>query len=95
MMRNFEVWGENHELQAFSELYGVTFEIYDRIILTRARHIISSLVNSAIIRLFFTGNYYDTRLPKKSALTICVGFWKIQKKLRAVSLKRKWKPYYQ
>ena len=31
MMRNFEVWGGNHELQAFSELYGVTIEIYDRI----------------------------------------------------------------
>ena len=41
MMRNFEVWGGNHELQAFSELYGVTIEIYDRITSTRARHIIS------------------------------------------------------
>ena len=64
MMRNFEVWGGNHELQAFSELYGVTIEIYDRITSTRARHIISCLVNSATIRLFFTGNHYDSLLPK-------------------------------
>ena len=54
MMRNFEVWGGNHELQAFSELYGVTIEIYDRITSTRAWHIISCLVNLATIRLFFT-----------------------------------------
>ena len=80
-MRKFEVWGGNLELQAFSELYGVTFEIYDRIISTRARHIISCLVNSATIRLFLTKNHYGSLLPKKSALTICEGFWKIKKKL--------------
>ena len=55
MMKIFEVWGGNHELQAFLELYGATIEIYDRIASTSARHIISCLVNSATIRLFFTG----------------------------------------
>ena len=63
-MRNFEFWEENHELQTFSELYDVTIDIYDRITSTRARHIISCLVNSKTIRLFFTGNHYDSLLPK-------------------------------
>ena len=89
-MRNFEVWRGNHELQAFSELYGVTIEIYDRITSTRARHIISCLVNSATIRLFFTGNHYDSLLPKIS-MNNQWGFLKNSKKLRAVSLKRKMK----
>ena len=60
----FRGLGRNHELQAFSELYGVTIEIYDRITSTRARHIISCLMNSATIRLFFIGNHYDSLLPK-------------------------------
>ena len=90
MMRNFEVWGRNHELQAFSELYGVTIEIYDRITSTRARHIISCLVNSATIRLFFTGNHYDSLL-QKNLHEQSMGFLKNSKKLRAVSLKRKMK----
>ena len=75
MIRNFEVWGGNHELQAFLELYGVTIEIYDRITSTRARHIISCLSNSTTIRLFFTGNYYDSLL-RKICLNNLLGFWK-------------------
>ena len=64
MMRNFKVWRGNHELLAFLDLYGVTIEVYDRIASTRARYIISYLVNSATIRLFFTGNHKDSLLPK-------------------------------
>ena len=60
----FRGLGGNHELQAFSELYSVTIEFYDKIISTRARHIISYLVNSATIGLFFTRNHYDSLLPK-------------------------------
>ena len=78
-MRNLEVWGGNHELQAFSELYGVTIQIYDWITSTRASHIISCLVNSATIRLFFIGNHNDLLLPKKSAWTISVVFEKFKK----------------
>ena len=87
-MRNFEVWGRNHELQAFSELYGVTIEIYDRITSTRARHIISCLMNSATIRLLFTGNHYDSLLPKNLHEQSMGGFEKF-KKIKSSEFKKK------
>ena len=78
----------NHELQRFSELYGVTIEIYDRITSTRARHIISCLVNSETIRLFFTGNHYDSLLPKNQ-YEQSVGVLKNSNKKKSSEFKKK------
>ena len=94
-MRNFEVWRGNHELQAFSELYGVINKIYDRITSTRARHIISCLVNSITIRLFFTGNHYGLLLPKNLHEQSMGVFEKFKKNLEQWVYKEKWEPYYQ
>ena len=63
----FRGLGGNHELQAFSELYGVTIEIYDRITSTRSGHIISNLVNSATIKLFLQEITMTHYFQKKSA----------------------------
>ena len=58
--------GGNQELVAFSELYGVNIEVYDRITSNSPRYTIEIGVQQTTIRLFYWGAHYDSLISYES-----------------------------
>ena len=65
-IRDSDYWGGNQELVAFSELYGVNIEVYDRITSNSPRYIIENGVQQTTIRLFYWGTHYDSLISYES-----------------------------
>ena len=76
--------GDEQELQAFAELYGINIDVYDRMTSsTPMYHISSGLNTSRTVRLFFTGNYFDSLLFRDNEDVVQLCKKKIQKLKKA------------
>ena len=66
-MRQDKTWGGNLELQAFSEFYRKTVEVYTDNPIPQAHHIFGAAYSEAggerPIQLFFRGRHYNSLLP--------------------------------
>ena len=65
-IRDSDYWGGNQEQVAFSELYGVNIEVYDRIESNSTRYIIENGVQQTTIRLFYWGAHNDSLISYES-----------------------------
>ena len=66
LIRDTDYWGENQEHVAFSELYWVNIEVYDRIALNHPRYVIENEIHLPTIWLFYSGDHYNLLIPNKS-----------------------------
>ena len=71
LLRDYHAWGGQKELQAFAELYDVNIEVYDRMTCSNPMYHISSGLNIIqTIRLFYSGNHYDSVIPRDAKETL-------------------------
>ena len=74
LLRDYHAWSDQQELQAFAELYDVNIEVYNRMTCSNHMYHISSWLNiTQTIRLFYSGNHYDSLIPRdaEETLQIC------------------------
>ena len=65
LIRETYYWRGNEELVAFSELYWVNIEVYDRITLYHPRYVIEFGIHHPKIWLFYSEDHYNSLIPYK------------------------------
>ena len=74
LLRDYQAWGGQQELQAFAELYAVNINVYDRMTSSNPMyHISSGISTNQTISLFYNGNQYDLHLHRgtEEVLQLC------------------------
>ena len=80
LLRDYQAWGRQQELQAFAELYAIDINVYDRMTSSNPMYHISSGISiNQTISHFYNGNHYDSLLPRgtKEVLQLCKRKYKI------------------
>ena len=63
-------WGSQQEHLVFAELHGVNIEVYDRVTSSNPMyHISYGLITTQTIRLFYSGNHYNSLFPRNTGDT--------------------------
>ena len=71
LLRDYYAWGGQQELRAFAELYDVNIEVYGRMTCSNPMNHISSGLNiTQTIGLFYSGNHYDSLIPRDAEETL-------------------------
>ena len=88
-MKDYQAWGVHPELQSLAELYSVNINVYDIIPSSNSLYHISSGLNTVkTIKLFYTGDHYDSPIPRDVREGLQTWYGGIEKSNQRISWRR-------